>query len=284
VPLPAPSRTIQSMALRPAPPTARSPLAFLVLLFALSLPFWAAGALIERPDALPMGMPVSAFQFVLPLAVAVVLIAREEGRGGVGALLKSAVSPRGSGGRPAWPAAWLLIPGIALLVYGLMPLTGTPLDGPHSPPAAVPALFAVYSVTAFCEEAGWTGYLLRPLRERWGPLGAGVLIGVVWAVWHVVGWAQGDRSALWIAGQSLSTVALRVLIVWIFERSGRVMLTALVVHALVNVTESVIPGYTEYAAPALLNGGLQAAAAAIVALRWRPDRQETPGTLRETTS
>ncbi|MES9543206.1 CPBP family glutamic-type intramembrane protease [Actinomadura sp. NPDC000600] len=272
------------MAVRPAPPTARSPLAFLVLLFALSLPFWAAGALIERPDALPMGMPVSAFQFVLPLVVAVVLTAREEGRRGVGALLKRTLSPRGSGGRPSWPAAWLLVPAIALLVYVLMPLTGTPLDGSHSPPAAVPVLFAVYLVTALGEEAGWTGYLLAPLRERWGPLGAGALIGVVWAVWHVVGWAQGDRSALWIAGQSLSTVALRVIIVWIFERSGGVMLTALVVHALVNVTESVIPGYTEYAAPALLNGGMQAAAAVIVALRWRPGRQETAGTLRDAPS
>ncbi|WP_141575567.1 CPBP family intramembrane glutamic endopeptidase [Actinomadura sp. WMMA1423] len=264
------------MAVRTAPATAGSPLVFLVLLFALSLPFWAAGALVDSRGALPMDMPVSAFQFVLPLVVALVLVSREEGRRGAGALVNRTLSPRGSGRRLWWLPAWLLIPAIALLVCGLTPLTGVPLDGPHSPLTDVPVLFAVYLLTAFAEEAGWTGYLLRPLRDRWGPLGAGALLGVVWALWHVVGWAQGGRSAPWIAGQFLSTVALRILIVRIVEGSGGIMLTAVIVHALANVTESVIPGFTEHAAPALLNGAIQAVVATAVLIR-RPRRPVSAG-------
>ncbi|OLT11439.1 hypothetical protein BJF79_24185 [Actinomadura sp. CNU-125] len=255
---------------RSTPSTARSPLTFLVLLFALSIPFWVGGALVEASDLLPMGMPVSAFQFVLPLVVAAVLAFREEGRRGVVALLKRTVSPRGFGAKAWWLPVWLLIPAIGLLVFALMPLAGVPPNGTHSPLTAVPLLFAVYFVSAFAEEAGWTAYLLQPLRDRFGPLQAGLLIGIAWAVWHLVGWAQGDRSALWIAGQFVSTVALRVLMVWIFEGSGGVVLTALVVHALVNVTQSVIPGFTEHAAPALLNGAIQVLVAALIALRWRP--------------
>ena len=270
---------------RSASSTTRSPLAFLVLLSALSLPFWAAGALVEASELMPMSMPVSAFQFVLPLVVAAVLVFREQGRRGVLALLKTTASPRGFGARTWWLPVWLLIPATALLVFALMPLAGVPPDGAHSPLAAVPPLFAVYLVSAFAEEAGWTGYLLRPLRDRFGPLQAGLLIGIAWAAWHLVGWAQADRSALWITGQFVSTVALRVVMVWIFEGSGGVVLTALIVHALVNVAQSVIPGFTEHAAPALLNGAVQAFAAALIALRLprkgprRPGRAPRPSPL-----
>ncbi len=47
-----------------------SPLTFIALLAALSVPFWVAGAVFDLSGALPMGMPPSAFQFVLPVAVA----------------------------------------------------------------------------------------------------------------------------------------------------------------------------------------------------------------------
>jgi membrane protease YdiL (CAAX protease family) len=249
---------------------ARSPLKFFALLFALSLPFWVAGAVFDDPDSLPMGLPVSAFQFVLPIAVAALLVHREEGRRGIGALLRRTFSVRRFRWRIWWVPVILLVPAMILLTYGLMPLVGAPLDGPHSPLTAVPALLAVFFVAAVAEEAGWMGYVLPPLQERWSALGAGVILGLVWAAWHLVGLVQGGRAPLWIAGQCLSAVALRVLMVWLFNNTGGTVLTAVVVHDLLNVSQSVFPNYPEHPAPAIGFGLVAAVTAATVAFLWGP--------------
>lgn len=242
-------------------PAARSPLAFVVWLFVLSVPFWVAGAIVPASGVLPMGMPVSALQFVLPLVVAAALTYRREGRGGVAALLRRTVSP---GGRPvSWVVTAALVPAMLAATYGIMLLAGEPPHGSHSPLVAVPVLLVVYVVAAGCEEAGWMGYAAEPLRRRWGPLTTGLLLGVVWAVWHVVGFVQADRTALWIAGQCLSTVAIRVLMVRLFDATGGVVLTAIVVHTAVNVGQSTFPGYPEQALPAVVFGLVSAFVAAV---------------------
>lgn len=51
----------------------RSPLAFFVLVFALSIPFWAAGALTAR-QLLP-ALPIRALGFLCPLAAALLALA-----------------------------------------------------------------------------------------------------------------------------------------------------------------------------------------------------------------
>jgi membrane protease YdiL (CAAX protease family) len=48
------------------------------------------------------------------------------------------------------------------------------------------------------EELGWSGYAIDLLQARWGALGAGILLGSVWAVWHFVPLAQVHRSPGWI--------------------------------------------------------------------------------------
>ncbi|MFK0294893.1 CPBP family intramembrane glutamic endopeptidase [Streptomyces sp. NPDC090442] len=241
---------------------------FFVLLFALSLPFWIAGSVFRGPGLLPMDMPVSAFQFVLPLVVAMVCSRRDEGVRGVATLLRRLFSVPRRGQRAWWVPVVLLVPATMLLSYGLIALAGVPLDGPRESLATVPVLFAVYAVAAACEETGWMGYVLRPLQRRWGVLGGAVVLGVVWAVWHVVGYVQGGRAAWWIVGQCLSTVALRVLMVWLFHRTGQAVLPAVVIHALINVAESVFPGYPQRPVAALAFGLVTAAAATMVTLVW----------------
>lgn len=110
------------------------------------------------------------------------------------------------------------------------------------------------------------GCVLRPLQERWGALGGGMVLGVVWALWHVVAYVQSAHTALWIAGQCLSTVALRVLMVRLFHRTGRAVLPAVVVHALINVAQSVFPEYPGRSLAAVAFGLVTAATATLVTL------------------
>ncbi|KAA6222687.1 CPBP family intramembrane metalloprotease [Streptomyces albofaciens JCM 4342] len=252
------------------PATGRSPLAFVALLAVLSVPFWLVGAVFDGTGSLPTGMPVSAFQFVPPVTVAAILVFREEDGEGVRRLMKRAVSGGSTRRRAWWVTAVLLVPVLMLMTYGLMALAGRPPGGSRSPLASVPLLLAPYFLAALAEEAGWTGYPLRPVRERFGALGAGLVIGLIWAARHLVAYVQAGRSALWIADQVLGSVAVRFPMVRLVAGTGGSVLVAVVVHTTVNLAQPLLPGYPEQPAPALVHGLLATLTAAAVVLGPMP--------------
>jgi len=68
------------------------------------------------------------------------------------------------------------------------------------------------------------------MQDRWNALETGILLGLVWAVWHWLPLMQAHRSPAWIAWWSLYTVALRVLIVWLYNNTGRSVFAAILYH------------------------------------------------------
>lgn len=104
----------------------RSPLAFFVLIFALSVPLWVAGFFVEV-DGLPKNLqvtePVLAFT---PLAAASILVYGDEGLAGVGRLLKTFFDfPRIA--HKVWYVPILfLMPFVYLLSYAGVRLLGYP--------------------------------------------------------------------------------------------------------------------------------------------------------------
>jgi membrane protease YdiL (CAAX protease family) len=92
------------------------------------------------------------------------------------------------------------------------------------------------------EELGWTGFAVPTLlRQRHGVLATGLFVGVLWGLWHflITFWASGTSSgALSLAGflpailfYVGSLPAYRVLMVWVYERTGESMLVAMLMHA-----------------------------------------------------
>lgn len=47
-------------------------------------------------------------------------------------------------------------------------------------------LFAVGLVAGTFEEIGWTGFVTPRLLARWRPLFAGLMLGLVWTMWHLL--------------------------------------------------------------------------------------------------
>jgi membrane protease YdiL (CAAX protease family) len=87
------------------------------------------------------------------------------------------------------------------------------------------------------EELGWTGFAVPTLlRMRYGVLATGVIVGVLWAVLHfpVFFWMGRASGALPLAifvpldlfSVVVGMAAFRVLMVWVYERSGGSMLVA----------------------------------------------------------
>lgn len=173
------------------------------------------------------------------------------------------------------PASWylpivLLVPAVLLLSYGVMIFSGRPLPEPDIPLSVVPVLVVAFLFAAACEEAGWSGYVLEPLQDRWGAAGAGAVLGVVWDAWHLVGWyVHAGHTATWTAGQFLGSVALRVLIVWLWNNTGRCIPAAVLFHAMINVGEFLFPNYGSHYDP-VLTAALLGIVTALVVLLWGP--------------
>src|SRR5580658_6788795 len=111
----------------------RSPLNFFLLVFALSIPFWLAGAATGR-QLLP-GLPVAALMFVCPVTAALILVYGENKTAGMVALLKRSFDYKRIRSKVWYAPILLLMPGVTVLSYGLMRLIGAPVPTPQFPAA-----------------------------------------------------------------------------------------------------------------------------------------------------
>jgi membrane protease YdiL (CAAX protease family) len=80
------------------------------------------------------------------------------------------------------------------------------------------------------EELGWTGFAIPGLRRNYSILTTGLIVGLLWGVWHLFPgfWGSGDASGVFspllFFPPSFFFMgvlpAYRVLMVWVFDRTG----------------------------------------------------------------
>ena len=244
-----------------------SPLKFFFLVFALSIPFWLIGAVTNGSYYRAGG--VDALMFVCPTIAASILVHRETGTGGVIELLKKSFDYKRINGKVWYAPVLLLMPGVMLLSYGVMRLTGT-----HVPPPKISflptfALCIIFFISALGEELGWSGYAIDPMQRRWSSLQASIVLGLVWAIWHFIPLVHAHRLPEWIAWWSLGTVAARVIIVWFYNNTGKSVFAATLFHAMLDVTWQLFPIHGSFYDPRI-TGVITAIVAAIVTIAWVP--------------
>lgn len=233
---------------------------FFILVFLLSLPFWILGTI--YPIQLLPGLPLSALGAFTPALSALILIYKNDRRSGVTQLLRRSFDLQRVRNK-SWYLAFIFInPVIALLAYGVMRVRGVSLPGFPALTLAVFPLFAVFFIAALGEEIGWTGFATDPLQHRWGTFPAGILLGVIWALFHFIPLLQVDRSIEWIAWWSLGTISLRIIMTWLYVHSGRSVFAATVFHAMINLCWQLFPVNGSYYDPRIF--GLITACLALV--------------------
>ena len=235
---------------------------FFLLVIVLTMPLWALGGDRRLLTGLGIGLPASSLMLLAPFVATIVLVGRENGWPGVRDVVRSTFPGRDLGGR------WLILTlGVPPLIYGVSYL-GHLLSGRVSDldlALRSPVVLAVlFWAPAAAEEVGWPGYATASLLRTRTALGAALVVGVVWASVHVVPDIQAGRDWLWILGQRTHTVALRVLIVWLFVNTGRTLAAPVFFHALDNVAVfSLFPGNEGYE-PAFTAVATLAVAVAVV--------------------
>jgi membrane protease YdiL (CAAX protease family) len=134
------------------------------------------------------------------------------------------------------PAAnWLfLVVGIPAIVYAGAAISGTAGDSPVFSPwyTAVPALLAMMFLAGTWEEIGWRGVAQPLLQRRFSPATSGVIVGVVWALWHLPAFAlSGTVQSAWAVGPYfIGVVAISVIMAWFFNASRGSLLVAWLIH------------------------------------------------------
>jgi uncharacterized protein len=101
------------------------------------------------------------------------------------------------------------------------------------------------------EEIGWRGYALPRLSARFGLAPASVVLGILWASWHLPLFFFPGSDIL---GQSfplylLQVTALSVAMAWLYWRTHGSLLLTMLMHASVNNTKDIVPS----AVPAATN-------------------------------
>jgi membrane protease YdiL (CAAX protease family) len=206
----------------------RSLRTFVLLLFGLSIPLWALGA-IHDVQIVP-GLNLFQLPLAMPMVAALILIYREDGSAGVLALLKRTYDLRNIKPKTWYLPILLLFPSIGLIDVWILRLSGTVIPTPHFSLAILLGYSTVFFMT-FGEELGLTGYAIDPMQQRYSALASGILIGLVQAGYHIPGFViSGYYSVEWMFWHVLYTLAGRVLFVWVYNNSGKSLFSMALFH------------------------------------------------------
>ncbi|MBX3065353.1 MAG: CPBP family intramembrane metalloprotease [Anaerolineae bacterium] len=107
------------------------------------------------------------------------------------------------------------------------------------------------------EEAGWRGFALPRLLQRTNALTASVLLGIVWACWHIPFYAAPGHSIPFFIFVPL-TIVLSIFFTWLYVNSGGSLILTVMAHYAFNFSGIFISGYFGLIPPMVLqiSGGI----------------------------
>jgi membrane protease YdiL (CAAX protease family) len=172
---------------------------------------------------------------------AIGVTAYESGGAGVRALLRQVLRWRV---RPRWYA--IALGGPLLLAFACVAFylaTGGTLPTAVPLPLPIWLLLPIYLIFVglftggLDEELGWRGYALPRLQQRYGALTASLILGVIWAGWHLPNWFLPDSNQaaisfpIFVAG----AVALSIILAWLYNSTGGSLLLVILAHTILDV-------------------------------------------------
>ena len=169
-----------------------------------------------------------------PAIAAFILVASSGGLAGLRGFLGRALLWRCS-------AAWyvFLIVGLPLIFIGGSAIRGNLFSEPF-PFASFQALLLALVLAAIkgpIEEFGWRGFALPLLQRKTAPIWAGLILGVIWGVWHFPAFLlSGTQQSEWsFMAFFAGCLAISVIVTALFNKShGSILLSAVFHFQLMN--------------------------------------------------
>lgn len=102
----------------------------------------------------------------------------------------------------------------------------------------LPALLTSYLVNPIGEETGWTGFALPRLQKRFKPWLAAVILGVIWAIWHLPAYfvpsEMGAFNPVNFILFVLSSIFIRIVWTWVTNNAHGSGIAGILLHASSN--------------------------------------------------
>jgi membrane protease YdiL (CAAX protease family) len=153
-----------------------------------------------------------------------------------------------------WLVALLLSPALQFASVLLTSwLTRVPPDFSHpmirdvvplnAPLLALVLPWLVFEILTNGEEWGWRGYVLPRLQAKYNALTASLIVGAIWAFWHLPKFLgtgfSSERSFAWF---TVAHLALAVLYTWLYNNTRGSILLVVLFHATQNTAGVILPG------------------------------------------
>jgi membrane protease YdiL (CAAX protease family) len=209
---------------------------FFLLVFILTWVVW-----VPRASGAPLGVLGQAWTWI-PAIAALLAAALTGGRGALRELGSRLVR-----WRVGWQWYLVVILGPAafsLAVAGIYTLFGGSWAD-AAPPAilvgplvVLPLFLVILTLTdGLGEELAWRGFALPRLLTRYNALAASLILGVIWALWHLpLLWTEGGpmyQLPVWLL--LLDVTAKAVLFTWVFLHTRGSVLIAMLFHGATNL-------------------------------------------------
>lgn len=204
---------------------------FLFYTFSLSWFFWGGLAILTQFNLLKFGTTISLIMFILggiaPAISEIWLKKKYSSKEEFRTFIRNIRNTR-------LPLAWYLFTiGLAFVACFLPTLWGG--ASIEKPLYMVLINFPIMIIGGGLEEIGWRGYLQPTLQKKWSPFTSTLIVGGVWAIWHlplwfVVGSNQMRMNFLWFTLLALA-LSFLLTVIYIFTTS---ILLCIVFHALIN--------------------------------------------------
>lgn len=245
---------------------------FVALAIALSWGWWLLVPGLVGASELTQGLAIpGAFGPAIAAGI-VILISDGDLRAWALQVLRWRVSPR-------WYFIAIGLP-IALVlggVGGAIFVAGGPIDFgliPQRLPLFVASFLLATLIGGGQEELGWRGFALSRLQQSYSALTASLVIGVVWATWHLPLFLLGaprNQTGLF-ALYAVLVVGFSILLTWQYNSTGGSVLLAMLLHGGINASGNLLPAPMGAASqwPIAIDVGMVAGVwvAAIVVVLW----------------
>lgn len=158
--------------------------------------------------------------------------------------------------RIGWPWYLLILLGIpALTILGIVVQPGALVGFRGLAPSLLVSYPLAFVAVWFGggplgEEIGWRGFALPRMQPRYGPLRGTLLLGVLWACWHLYeflmptqGGGPGTGLGTFLANFSLFlilVVGMAVLFTWLHNRTRQSLFAQITAHASVNTPQVIL--------------------------------------------
>lgn len=214
---------------------------FLLYVIPLSIPFYLLN--LTTVKLLPFNLPASALMILVPSGLGIYYFRKNPTEYKMKDFFRAIVDFQVAKKRFSLVLSLLFMPVLYLIAVVIKdPNSIMQIFRAESNISIYIAGFLLFFLGAISEELAWTTYATPVLQKSYGILKTGLIIGLVWGLWHLVPYIMQGRDIWSIFFLVTNSVAFRIIMGYLYNYSNGATISALFFHTMINLVPELLPG------------------------------------------